>query len=116
MKLKILTSGSTTLLEQEVEELYKHFTVSKVVYETSVVHNQLYYTAFVEYVEHDKITLVEDLNLSHRSFWCLKRNNINTIDQLKEVILDGRIKYFRNLGPISIKEIEDRLYELSKGE
>ena len=115
MKLKIFKGSYESLFEEALFEFRKTHNVSKVTYSTESLFNEIVYIAFVEYVDHDKIELVEDLHLSHRSYWCLKRYNINTIEQLKEEIATGKIKHIRNLGVKSIEEIENRLWELEEG-
>lgn len=114
MKLKILKSMNISFIEEEVAKYWSKYTVSKVTYSTEVVYNDIVYVAFIEYVEQDQILLVEDLNLSHRATWCMRRNGIQTIDQLRHIMSTGEIKHFRNLGPKTIAEIEDKLWELDK--
>lgn len=65
-----------------------------------------------EKVEHEKLEKpIEELDLSVRSFNCLKRAGINT---LQELILktEEEMMRVRNLGRKSLKEVKDKLEEL----
>ncbi|MDR3539882.1 MAG: DNA-directed RNA polymerase subunit alpha [Desulfosporosinus sp.] len=55
--------------------------------------------------------LVEDLNLSVRSYNCLRRMGIDTVDQLTQKTEKELIK-MRNLGAKSLEEVKDKLEEL----
>ena len=54
---------------------------------------------------------VEELDLSVRSFNCLKRANINTVDELMQKTQEEMMKV-RNLGKKSLEEVENKLTEL----
>ena len=54
---------------------------------------------------------IEDLDLSVRSFNCLKRSNINTVADLAEKTEDDMMKV-RNLGRKSLEEVKKKLEEL----
>lgn len=54
---------------------------------------------------------VEDLDLSVRSYNCLKRAGIDTVDELIERTSEDMLQV-RNLGKKSLEEIEDKLEEL----
>ena len=51
---------------------------------------------------------IEELDLSVRSFNCLKRANINTVEDLINKTEDEMIKV-RNLGRKSLEEVEHKL-------
>lgn len=57
---------------------------------------------------------IEQLNLSNRTYDCLKSNNINTIMDLMFVSEEELIR-LRNLGEKSLKEINNIKYELLNG-
>jgi DNA-directed RNA polymerase subunit alpha len=57
---------------------------------------------------------VEDLELSVRSFNCLKRADINTVDDLTQKTEDDMMKV-RNLGKKSLEEVKHKLAELGLG-
>ena len=52
-----------------------------------------------------KIYFIEDLDLSVRSYNCLRRANIQTVKQLIQAIQDGELDCIRSLGRKSIAEI-----------
>ncbi len=55
--------------------------------------------------------LIEDLDLSVRSYNCLKRAGIQTVDELTQKTEDEMMRV-RNLGKKSLKEVKDKLAEL----
>ena len=57
---------------------------------------------------------IEELELSVRSYNCLKRANINTVEQLTEKSEEDMMK-FRNLGKKSLDEVKNKLAELGLG-
>lgn len=71
--------------------------------------------SFPEEVEDDSSKVlemtIEDLDLSVRSFNCLKRANINTVADLAEKTEDDMMKV-RNLGRKSLEEVKKKLEEL----
>ena len=54
---------------------------------------------------------IEELDLTVRSFNCLKRAGINTVQNLSEKTEEDMIKV-RNLGRKSLKEIKEKLEAL----
>lgn len=54
---------------------------------------------------------VEELDLSVRSYNCLKRAGINTVQELATRSMDDMMKV-RNLGKKSLEEVERKLKEL----
>ena len=54
---------------------------------------------------------IEELELSVRSSNCLKRANINTVEELTEKTEDEMLKV-RNLGKKSLDEVKNKLEEL----
>ena len=59
-------------------------------------------------------TLIEELELSVRSFNCLKRANINTVGDLISKT-EIEMMNVRNLGRKSLEEIKDKLAEMGRG-
>jgi DNA-directed RNA polymerase subunit alpha len=51
---------------------------------------------------------IEELELSVRSYNCLKRAGINTVQELTERTMDDMMKV-RNLGKKSLEEVEQKL-------
>ena len=58
--------------------------------------------------------MIEDLDLSVRSYNCLKRAGIQTVDELTQKT-DDEMMRVRNLGKKSLKEVKDKLIELGLG-
>ena len=58
--------------------------------------------------------MIEDLDLSVRSYNCLKRAGIQTVDELTQKTEDEMMRV-RNLGKKSLKEVKDKLNELGLG-
>ena len=57
---------------------------------------------------------IEDLELSCRSYNCLKRAGIQTVEELTQKTEEDMMKV-RNLGKKSLKEVKDVLQELGLG-
>ncbi|MDR1794313.1 MAG: DNA-directed RNA polymerase subunit alpha [Erysipelotrichaceae bacterium] len=57
------------------------------------------------------VMMIEDLDLSVRSYNCLKRAAIQTVDDLISKTEDELMRV-RNLGKKSLKEVKDKVYEL----
>ncbi len=57
---------------------------------------------------------IEELDLSVRSYNCLKRAGINTVQELTERNMDDMMKV-RNLGKKSLEEVQEKLEALSLG-
>ena len=57
---------------------------------------------------------VEELDLSVRSFNCLKRANINTVEELVDKS-EAEMMKVRNLGKKSLEEVQNKLAELGLG-
>lgn len=58
--------------------------------------------------------MIEDLDLSVRSYNCLKRAGIQTVDELTQKTEDEMMRV-RNLGKKSLKEVKEKLIELGMG-
>jgi len=59
-------------------------------------------------------TPIEDLDLTVRSFNCLKRQGVNTIGQLAECT-EADLLNIRNFGAKSIEEVKDKLQQMALG-
>lgn len=57
------------------------------------------------------IMMIEDLDLSVRSYNCLKRARIQTVEELTQKTEDEMMRV-RNLGKKSLKEVKDKIYDL----
>ena len=58
-----------------------------------------------------KSKMIEELELSVRSYNCLKRAGISNVEELVEKTED-ELMHVRNLGKKSLKEVEDKIYSL----
>lgn len=58
-----------------------------------------------------KSKMIEDLELSVRSYNCLKRAGISTVDELTQKT-EYEMQHVRNLGKKSLQEIKDKIYGL----
>ena len=56
--------------------------------------------------------MIEDLDLSVRSYNCLKRAGIQTVEELVQKSEDEMMRV-RNLGKKSLKEVKEKLTELN---
>ena len=54
---------------------------------------------------------IEDLDLTVRSYNCLKRAGISTVDELTQKTED-EMAHVRNLGKKSLKEVKEKLTDL----
>lgn len=57
------------------------------------------------------VMMIEDLDLSVRSYNCLKRAGIQTVEELTQRT-EGEMMRVRNLGKKSLKEVKDKIYDL----
>ncbi|MFV0379683.1 MAG: DNA-directed RNA polymerase subunit alpha [Anaerorhabdus sp.] len=57
------------------------------------------------------VMMIEDLDLSVRSYNCLKRAGIQTVEELIQKTEDEMMRV-RNLGKKSLKEVKEKVYEL----
>ena len=57
------------------------------------------------------VMMIEDLDLSVRSYNCLKRAGIQTVEELTQRTEDEMMRV-RNLGKKSLKEVKDKIYDL----
>lgn len=64
-----------------------------------------------EVVNKGLVMMIEDLDLSVRSYNCLKRAGIQTVEELTQKSEDEMMRV-RNLGKKSLKEVKDKIYEL----
>ena len=68
-------------------------------------------TAVKEYLNTHPDISIEDMDFTVRTFNCLKRANINTVDQLRQYTEEELAKV-RNLGPSCVMEIKRKLDDM----
>ena len=91
--------------------LHDHFAILKDIDETDldkVDDPQLEVVDDTLNVQHK---MIEDLELSVRSYNCLKRAGITTVEELTQKTEEEMI-HVRNLGKKSLKEVKDKIYSL----
>ena len=113
--LEVETNGAVTptealvqaanIVNQHINAFLTLTTVESVPEETSIFAQE----EPVDNVELDK--RIDDLDLSVRSFNCLKRAGINTVEDLINKSEDDMMKV-RNLGRKSLEEVKKKLEEL----
>lgn len=57
---------------------------------------------------------IEELNLSVRTYNCLKRAGINTVDELRVIPID-ELEMIRGMGERGLEEIAEKLLTLDGG-
>ena len=90
-----------------IENLDEVLTVSDLELEESFMVQKLQ----VEDVKKVNTMMIEDLDLSVRSYNCLKRAGIQTVDELTQKTED-EMMHVKNLGKKSLKEVKDKMYQL----
>ena len=114
LTLEVFTNGSITPQESialAAKILVDHFNLLTEV--DSITENTESVIAEPEVEEESKIAsmMLEDLDLSVRSYNCLKRASIQTVEELVNKTEEELMKV-RNLGKKSFKEVKDKVVEL----
>ena len=111
--LEVWTDGSVTATNAvalAAKFLYEHFTVISNL--NVLIQEKEYLVQQEEKSTNTKLDCkIEDLNLSVRSYNCLKRANINTVGELTQKTEEEMMKV-RNLGRKSLKEVVQKLREI----
>ena len=113
LTLEVWTNGSTTPQEavaMSAKILIDHFTKFM---DLAEITRDINLEKDEEVVEENKFEniAIEELDLSIRSYNCLKRANIATVQELAEKSEEDMMKV-KNLGKKSLKEIKEKLAEL----
>ena len=116
LTLEITTDGTTSA--KEIASLAAKIMNDHVKLFVDLVENMAEKAIFVEPQADSKVKVlemsVEDLDLSVRSYNCLKRANIHTVDDLTRRTEDDMLKV-RNLGKKSLEEVVKKLEDLGLG-
>lgn len=111
--IEVWTDGSTkatNAIALASKFLVEHFQVIEDLNE--VIREKEYMVQHEEKVTNTKLDRkIEDLDLSVRSYNCLKRANINTVGELTQKTEEEMMKV-RNLGRKSLKEVVQKLREI----
>ena len=113
LTLEVWTNGSikaTNALSMAAKFLDKHFSIIEDL--NTLIKQSEAMTQREETVVNSKMDRkIEDLDLSVRSYNCLKRANINTVGELTQKTEEEMMKV-RNLGRKSLKEVVQKLREI----
>lgn len=112
--LEITTDGSITPTESvawAAKILIDHLEILTTVHEQINDLDSIMKEAQGEVQNKGLVMMIEDLDLSVRSYNCLKRAGIQTVEELTQKTEDEMMRV-RNLGKKSLKEVKDKIYEL----
>lgn len=113
LTLEVWTNGSikaTNALSMAAKFLNEHFSIVEDL--NTLIKQSETMTQREETVTNSKMDRkIEDLDLSVRSYNCLKRANINTVGELTQKTEEEMMKV-RNLGRKSLKEVVQKLREI----
>ena len=112
--LEITTDGSITPAESvawAAKILIDHLQLLTKVDEQGSEMDSVMKEAQGEVQNKGLVMMIEDLDLSVRSYNCLKRAGIQTVEELTQKTEDEMMRV-RNLGKKSLKEVKDKIYEL----
>lgn len=112
--LEIETDGTLTptdTLSIASKILRDHLEILSDVNEVSVFKPETAEAAPVEEKRDLSHKMIEDLELSVRSYNCLKRAGITTVEELTQKT-EYEMMHVRNLGKKSLKEVKDKIYSL----
>ena len=110
----VTTNGSITPLQaisQAAEICVKSLDVIIPFADLEIENNFVIQQPHVEDIKKTNTMMIEDLDLSVRSYNCLKRAGIQTVDELTQKTED-EMMHVKNLGKKSLKEVKDKMYQL----
>lgn len=114
VELEIWTNGSISPIESialAAKILIDHLELLTNVHEQVNELDSMMKEAQGETQNKGLIMMIEDLDLSVRSYNCLKRAGIQTVEELTQKTEDEMMRV-RNLGKKSLKEVKDKIYDL----
>lgn len=117
LTMEVWTDGSINpqkALSMAAKILMDHLAVIANINDEVVVMEDVIKESGVEQQNKGQQLMIEDLDLSVRSYNCLKRAGIQTVDELTQKTEDEMMRV-RNLGKKSLKEVKDKLIELGYG-
>ncbi len=112
--MEIWTNGSITPQESialSSKILIDYFSLLTNVHEAVNEMESIMKEVQGEVVNKGLVMMIEDLDLSVRSYNCLKRAGIQTVEELTMKTEDEMMRV-RNLGKKSLKEVKDKIYDL----
>ena len=114
LTIEIYTDGSITpqmSLALASKILIDHLDIFTTVQDSVVEMESAIKDSKNEVVTKGQLMMIEDLDLSVRSYNCLKRAGIQTVDELTQKTED-EMAHVRNLGKKSLKEVKEKLTDL----
>lgn len=117
LTMEIWTDGSINpqkALSLAAKILIDHLDIVASIYEDILNMDNVIMEGTTEQPNKGQQMMIEDLDLSVRSYNCLKRAGIQTVDELTQKTEDEMMRV-RNLGKKSLKEVKDKLIELGMG-
>ena len=117
LEMEVWTDGSINpqkALSMAAKILMDHLAVIANINDEVVVMEDVLKESGIEQQNKGQQLMIEDLDLSVRSYNCLKRAGIQTVDELTQKTEDEMMRV-RNLGKKSLKEVKDKLIELGLG-
>lgn len=114
LTIEITTNGSITpqmSLALASKILIDHLDLFTTVQDSVVEMDSVIKDNKNEVVTKSQLMMIEDLDLSVRSYNCLKRAGIMTVEELTQKTEDEMMRV-RNLGKKSLKEVKDKIIEL----
>ena len=115
--MEITTDGSISpqkALSMAAKILMDHLEIVADINEEVVDMDNIIKESGQEKEKSDHQMAIEDLDLSVRSYNCLKRAGIQTVDELTQKTEEEMMRV-RNLGKKSLKEVKEKLIELGLG-
>lgn len=112
--IDITTDGSITplrALSEAAEILVESLDVIVPLADLKLEESFLVQQPAPEEAQKSSTMMIEDLDLSVRSYNCLKRAGIQTVEELTEKTED-EMMHVKNLGKKSLKEVKDKMYQL----
>ena len=117
LEMEIWTDGSITpqkALAMAAKILIDHLDIISGINEDVLNMDDVIKEGTTEQPNKGQQMMIEDLDLSVRSYNCLKRAGIQTVEELTQKTEDEMMRV-RNLGKKSLKEVKDKLIELNMG-
>jgi len=111
--MEIWTDGTITpqmSISLASKILIDHFSLLENVQDSVKEMNSVIKDVNGETVNKGMVMMIEDLDLSVRSYNCLKRAGIQTVEELTQKTED-EMMHVRNLGKKSLKEVKDKILE-----
>jgi len=117
LTMEVWTDGSINpqkALSMAAKILIDHLDIVSAINEDVLAMDNVLKEGSTEAPSKSQQMMIEDLDLSVRSYNCLKRAGIQTVDELTQKTEEEMMRV-RNLGKKSLKEVKEKLIELGMG-